>query len=1141
MNYLLLCKKLRSKTYFPALDRHLLSRKTTFLALLIFVAVAHAHSMVQKVTLSFENVKIDQVFTEITKQTNYRFLYPDDVLKNSAKISIKVKNADLNEVLNQIIDPQTMTYKVIAQTITINVAQQKEPVQQRMVSPFLPIANQEINVKGKVTDEDGLPLPGASVKVKGISGNGISTNADGAFTLIVPNANAILVVSYIGHIAQEVPLNGNKSIVIRLQSENANLDEVVVVGYGTQRKKDLTGSVGSVSSTQIQDLAIPRIDQALSGKVAGVQVKAATGEPGAPPQIRVRGIGSISAGVTPLYVVDGFPTDNITTINPNDIESLDILKDASATAIYGSRGSNGVIIINTKRGKTGKTMLNFDTYYGFQNVLKKPKMKNSMEQAKFFFDGVRNANLDKGNDISGDPTQWKSAVPQIIMDVLNGVNTTDEDALDGILRTAPQRQHQLSVSGGSENVKFLVSGEYLKQDGIVVNSDFERYSMRSNLDAKISKKLSVKVNLNPSFTNKKALPSTGVCCLTSGVVAAAMNIPNFRPLIGPNGEYTNYDGLADMAAVYNPLAIAHDTQVAQRQMRLLGNISASYQLSEDFSFNVLLGGSVTNDKGFIFKPSKSYFFNEPATGADDAALTVNWLNEYLLNYNKTFNGVHNLSAMAGYTVQREWGESNTLTSNRYPNNLVPTLNAVSGLLTDGESLRYDWSILSYLGRVNYNYSEKYYVTASLRTDGSSRFGSNNKYGVFPSFALAWRISEENFLKESFLSDWKLRASYGETGNNNIGNYAHLATINYEKYALGGQAVGGFSVNNLANPNLTWEKQKSINFGTDISLLKSRLNVNIDYFRSQNTNLLLNVSVPGISGFSTALQNIGKIQNTGWEFVLSSQNFIGNFQWSTDFNFSTYDNKVVELGPGGDPIYSGNNVTMIGQPIGMFYGLLTDGVFMNQQELDKGPKFNQGGADASRVGDIRFVDINGDGIINSSDYTIMGSPYPNFYYGMTNNFAYHNVSLSIGIQGSQGGEIYNMSRDGGNSGRARVRGYAFSNEYWKSEAEPGDGKTPRPNDVPTGGRRLPSQSLLDEASFLRINNITLGYTFSKSIADKIRANAFRIYLSATNPVIFTKNTAFNPDVSMNDNPLQPGIESNNYPIPKSFILGLNLTF
>lgn len=1012
-------------------------------------------------------------------------------------------------------------------------------------------------VKGVVTDNNGNPIPGVSVIVENAKTNftaGTSTDSSGIFTFSRVSAGGpySFTFSTVGYETQ--PLSGYNikeditlSLVVKMKETMANLDQVVVVGYGAQKRKDVTGSVGSVGAREIKDLGISRIDQGLAGRVAGVQVKAATGEPGAAPQIRIRGIGSISAGVNPLYVVDGFPIDNIQSLNPNDIESLDILKDASATAIYGSRGSNGVVIINTKRGRSGKPILGFDSYYGWQRVSKVPKMKNSKEQAEWWLDGMRNKNMDDGNPVTGAPNTWKQPVPGIILDVLSGKNTTDVDALDGILVDAPQQMYGLTAAGGSDIMKYAFSGEYLKQDGIVINSGFERYSLRANFDAKLSDRLSLRLNINPSFTNQRALPSTGVCCLGSGVVSAAMNILNFRPLKDENGNYFNYDGLPDMAAVYNPLASAMETKVSNKFSRLLSNINAEYEITKNLKFNFLLGGSVTNTKGMLFKPQRPYFFNDLPFGSDNSSQTTNWLTEYTLNYNKSF-GKHNLTGLAGYTVQKEKGESNSLSSNRFPNNLVPTLSAVSNLITAGTSNQYEWSLLSYLSRINYNYNSKYYLTSSIRTDGSSRFGGENKYGIFPSLAVAWRVSEEKFLKDvSFLNELKIRTSYGETGNNNIGNYDQYATLNYDNYTLGNTAITAIAPGRLSNPFLTWEKQTSVNLGVDASLFKRRINFSVDRFYSNNTDLLLNVNIPNITGFSTALQNIGEVKNTGWEFVLNTVNISGKtLDWSTDFNLSTYKNEVVKLGPEGDPIYVGNNVTKIGQPIGMFYGFLTDGIFKNKAELDAGPIFNPGAADRSRVGDIRFKDISGpagkpDGVINNFDKTIMGSPYPDFYYGITNRLSYGDIMLSVTLQGSQGSQIYNLSRDGGYSGRARVRGYAFSNNYWKSEQEPGDGVTPRPNDNPTGGFRLPNQKYLDNGSYLRINNITLSYNIPSRVIQHLKLNGLHVYANATNPFLFTKNTAFNPDVSMSNNPLSPGIESNDYPLPKGIIFGVNLKF
>ncbi len=1013
-------------------------------------------------------------------------------------------------------------------------------------------------VKGLVTTNNGDPIAGVSVIVRNTKTNftaGTSTDSSGNFTFtrVSPGGPYSFTFSNVGFETQALGGYNIKdditlSLIVKLRENVANLDQVVVVGYGTQRRKDLTGSVASVGNKEIKDLAVTRVDQALLGKVAGVQVKPVSGEPGVSPQIRIRGIGSISAGAGPLYVVDGFPTTNIETLNPNDIETLDILKDASATAIYGSRGSNGVIIINTRRGRAGKPTITFDMYTGWQKVAKRPKFMTAMEQAKYYYDGIRNRNIDEGRDVSGNYTTWFRKVPQEVIDVLEGRNTYDVDALDVVLRTAPQHQYQLTATGGNENLRYALSGEYFDQEGIVINSGFKRYSMRANLDAVLSKRFTVKVNLNPSFTDNRNISAAGAGTgPNDGVIAQAIIVNPWYPLIDSTGNYFAFSNLAGSSNATNPLALANEVKARQKGIRLLGNINAEYKILDELKLNVLFGGNLFSTRGRRFKPQLPAFFNDPATGTDNTNFVTNWLTEYTLNYNKAF-GDHSISALAGFTSQKENSESNFLTTNKYPNNFVPYLSAAAGQITDGSSDTYQWSLISYLGRLNYNYKSKYYATASIRTDGSSRFGSEHKYGVFPSAALAWRISEEEFLKKSdFLSELKLRTSYGETGNNNIGNYDQYSTINYERYTLGGSAVGAFAPARLANPALTWEKQKQVNLGLDVALFKRRIAFTIDRFYSRNYDLLLNVNVPDVTGFSTALQNIGEVKNNGWEFVLNTVNMKNRFEWSTDFNLSTYKNEVVKLGPDGSRIYSGGNVTMIGQPIGMFYGWINDGVFMNQKELDKGPIFSPGSTIRSRVGDSRFLDISGpngtpDGIIDSYDQTIMGNPYPDFYYGMTNHFSYKNLSLSVSFQGSQGNKVLSISRLGTLNTRGRVRQLASSNAYWKSEQDPGNGQVPRPNDAPTGNNREPWNSrYLDYGTYMRINNVNLSYILPGSVSQKFGLNSLRFYISANNPFLFTKNESFNPDVSNSDNPLTPGIDNNNYPLAKSLILGLNVSF
>ncbi len=1113
--------------------------------------LADATGLAKKVSLFESNAVLEKVMREISKQTGYTFLYDPKVLQKSVPVTVRLKDGTLDQALDLCFRNQPLTYKIFDLAIVINEkpgssieGNTRTNSKKNVVIPADPIT-------GKVTTAQGEVLAGISVMLKGTS-TGVTTDGNGNYTINAAS-DATLIFSYVGYTAREIEVGGKSVIDVILEENTSNLNQVVVVGYGTQKRKDLTGSVGSVSGKDIADLSVTRVDQALSGKVAGVQVKSVSGQPGAAPQIRVRGIGSISAGIDPLYVVDGFPIDNIQTLNPNDIESVDILKDASATAIYGSRGANGVVIINTRRGSSNTSVMNVDISYGLQSVSRIPENMNAKQLAQYAVDGLRNKNLDNGKDVSGDPATWAFPVQPIPLSILSGEDQTDNSMTKQLLRTAPIAQYSASAYGGNDKIKYALSGEYLDQDGVVIGSDFKRYSVRANVDAKLSKRLSVRLNLNPSYTQSNITDESTTATYNNYISESPINHaqlwPSYLPARDAAGDYYQYSSAAASPS-WNPLAWVQNVINRQRGIRLLGNINAEYKITDDLNFNVLLGGTLSSIRSMRFEPSlpalaeNGDFVPNIASGTDNTSMDVNWLTEYTANYHKTISK-HNIAGLAGFTVQKDHLESNFLTSNLYPNNLVPTLSAVGGILTGGSADISEWSLISYLLRANYNYDSKYYITASLRTDGSSRFGSESKYGLFPSVALAWRISDERFLKNvSFLSELKLRTSYGETGNNNIGNYQQYATINYNRYVLGNAAATGFSPAQLSNPLLTWEKQKAFNVGLDASFFDRRLNITADYFKSKNTDLLLNVNIPAITGFYNTLKNIGEVQNTGFELTVSTVNIkSGDFQWTTDLNVSTYRNKVNRLGPGGDPIYSAANVTMVGKPIGMFYGFLTEGVYLTQAEVDKGPIFGEGTSAASHPGDMKYVDVNGDGKIDNNDQTIMGNPYPDFYYGMTNRLTYKHLSFSFTLQGTKGNEVLNMSAIGQQNTRGnRVNQLISHLDYWKSESDPGDGKTPRPNDAVTGNNRAISQRYLDTGSFLRFTNMTLAYSLSSGIASRLGLKSGRVFLNATNAITISQNTvSFNPDVSNSGSPLNPGVDFNDYPLPISFVLGLNIGF
>jgi TonB-linked SusC/RagA family outer membrane protein len=1020
------------------------------------------------------------------------------------------------------------------------------------LEPLMEFANgkdepQQLKVSGTVTDAStGEPMPGVNVLVKGTA-TGALTDANGRYTLPVSDPqNAVLVFSFIGYGTTEIPVAGQTVINASLKATVTGLDEVVVIGYGTAKRSDLTGSVGSVNTNVLQEVKTVNVEQAIMGQVAGVQVRPNDGTPGQAAQIVIRGVGSITAGSDPLFVVDGFPVDDLQGVNPNDIENIDILKDASATAIYGSRGSNGVVIITTKRGMLGRTQINLDVSSGLQKIAQLPHYMNAEEQAIYAYWAAYFRNIDDGNDVSVPPNEWAFKCPQIVLDILDGKpGTPDTDWFDEVMRVAPITRYNLSVSGGAENIKYVVSGEYLDQQGIILNSSFDRYSILTNIDAQLTKKLSLKLSLNPSYIIDMGPDPQGTGYGTT-ILGNAASINPYVPVYNEDGSYFNIEGLPEVGNFPNPVALANEVVDEMKRLAIRGNITAEYAILDELKLSIMAGIDANSRDRLYFVPLIEALQRSTASGSSSTSMGRNWITEYTLNYNKSI-GQHQITGLLGFTSQASQNLSSSMSSNAYPNNLVPYLSAVSGVITDGTSSISEWSLISYLGRVNYIYKNKYYITASLRTDGSSRFGSDNKYGWFPSAALAWRISEENFLRDvNFLETLKLRTSFGITGNNNIGNYEHLATINNITYPLGDQPVGGFRLQRLPNTTLTWETQKSLNVGMDMSLFTGRFSLAVDYFYSRNEDLLLDVNIPSITGFSQTMQNIGKIQNTGLEFLLNTVNIQGEFNWTTDFNISFYKNEVLKLGPKDDPIISSRHITMVGEPIGVFYGLRYDGIFETQEEFAEGPIYNPGARNRTRLGDAKFVDYSGpdgvpDNIINSYDRVIIGSPYPDFYYGMTNRFSYKNFTLSIALQGVYGNEIGSLARTVGLRSEFRVNQLALANNFWISEEEPGDGNTPRPNDEPTGGIREWSTRHLDNGSYLRINNISLNYQIPGSICQKLSINSLRVYIVANNPFIFTDYEGFNPDVNRSSNSLYPGEDNNNYPLAKSLSLGFNIGF
>lgn len=1036
-----------------------------------------------------------------------------------------------------------------------------------------------IVVSGQVTDTDGYPMPGATVTEKGTS-NGTATDIDGNYSLSVDDQST-LVISFLGYTTIEIPVQGRSTISLQMIEAASALDEVVVTGYGRQVKRDITGAVASLSATKIKDIPVTSFENAIQGQLAGVQVSETSGEPGAGPTIRVRGVGSISAGNDPLYVIDGFPisknvelgvqgdnfrrgsgrfrppTQNpLGTLSTNDIASIQVLKDASAASIYGSRGSNGVILITTKRGnRSGSPVISYDSYVGTQSVANKLDLMNATELIDYNTDATNNAYLQNNPGASAsDPNSVRTNAAWRIADDVQNPDGTDTDWQDMMFRSAVQQSHNLSVAGGAEKVGYYIAANYFNQDGILEGSGFDRYSVRMNLNADVSDKLRIGINLNPSYTSSDKLPAgSPYFARPPGIVySGIVHSPTVRPYNadGTPNQLDNQSYLrtsdgqtSSMTSASNPLAIQAAVTDKLNQFRTLSNVFAEFDITDDLTFKTFAGIDINNYKRNFYRDNTLLYrtatSGEPY-GQSSSSESVSWLAEQTLTYNKSLDSGHSVNAIAGFTAQKEKIDINTIIADNFPDDLVATVSG--GQVVQGTAVQEEWSLVSMLTRVNYDYNDRFLVTASIRSDKSSRFGAGNKTGIFPSASIGYRIS--NDLKGAdWLSDLKLRASWGKTGNFLIPNYASIGLLGQANYTFGGQLTNGISPSTISNRDLSWEKTSSYDIGLDFGMLEDRVYGSIEYFNATTTDLLLAVQVPSALGFTNALTNIGEVVNKGIEMTVTSRNTTGKLKWTTDLNFATINNEVTKLGPSGDPILSsggaGNrHITQIGEAIGSFYGYQTDGIYQNQAEIDAGPVDQIA---TPQPGDFRWVDVNGDNVINAADRTVVGNYLPDFTYGMTNSFSYSNFNFSFLIQGIQGSEVLNLTRRHMGNGEANYNSYREWVDRWRSESDPGNGEIPRANRQTGNSNNRPSNYQVEDASYLRLRNMSLAYTFPNDAFGSTFSN-LRVYVSGTNLLTFTDYLGYNPEVNnIEDLVNVQGEDYGAYPLSRVFTFGINASF
>lgn len=1154
-------------------------RVMILIALFIFPLFfgALASGSAQPITFSVKDASVKEVFSEIRKQAGYHFLYNENLVNKVPSITLTVKNEGVENVLTKVLSGNELTYTMRGKNITISKSMAKQKQAQLLT------VQQDSLVTGTVYNgEDGTTLGGVNVNVKGTR-NRVATNGNGQFSIRVPANNPVLVFSYIGFSSSEVNSKTQSAATINLMPDAGSLSDVVVIGYGKQQRTEVTGAISSISAAQLKEIPATSFENAIQGKVSGVDISIPSGEPGASPQIRIRGTGSISAGNDPLYVIDGLPISRNTnlqpnngqrtvafaipkvnplaSINPNDIQSIEILKDAASAGIYGSRGSNGVVMITTKKGLREQTQVNFNAYSGIQNATNLPRLMNSAELIQYAKDS-RNANYlqtnDPTNPLSKDYNplynpNTNAGRPNVdfilIPETYVNWDGTDTDWLGLTFSPGTINNYNVSIGGGKDNFNYYTSAGFYDEKGIIEGSSLKRYTIKSSVVNDITDKIQVGANINLAYTNNHRVPANAPYFANPpGIVYSALV---HSPVVHPynadgtiNQKVTQNQLGGGTTTADNPLAIMQAVKENLQNFRSFGNIYAQYNFLEDFTFKTYLGADIDNIQQSSYKGNSLLYRGalkgDPYAQAS-AGLGVNWLWENTLNYNKKFNE-HSVDAVAGYTAQHQTQELKVVIAQNFPDDQVQTISG--GIVTGGNGIKEEWSLVSALARVNYAYKERYLASGTIRSDRSSRFGFGNQTGVFPSGSIGWRISSEPFFESiKAISDLKVRASYGLTGNFEIPNYGSIGLLSASNYVFNNNIVNGIGPSTLSNTNLSWETKKSLDIGLDFGILSDRIYGAFDYYRSVTSDLLLMVTVPSSSGFTTALTNIGSVENKGFEFSLSSRNLVGEFKWGTDLNFSTNKNKVLKLGPDNAPILSVGaaglrHITKVGSSVGSYYGYQVEGIYQTQQEIANAPKDQL--APAARPGDLRFKDVNGDGKITPADRTITGDYFPDFTYGMTNKFKFKSVDLSVFVQGVLGRDILNLTQRHLLNGEANFNSYSDYNFRWKSEAEPGNGVIPRAdrNSGVHGNNFRESSFQVEDGSYLRLRNITLGYEFNiPKIKDKVR-----VYVSGTNLAIWTKYRGLNPEVNLQpDNSLTPGEDYGAYPLSRTFMMGVNVNF
>lgn len=1092
---------------------------------------------------------IQSAMQQIEKNTNYKFFYSDELINSNKQTTLNDYTQEpIEKVVEDLLDDSGLTYSIVGNNIVVRQVNEKELATTQQ--------NQDRKIQGIIKDENGFELVGVSVVVKGTS-QGTITDLDGKFELKVSDKETQLVISYVGFMTQNVDIRNKSNLNITLKEDTKTLDEVVVVGYTTQRKADLTGAVASVKMENIKDMNASNFNSTLQGRMSGVTVLQSSGAPGSGTSIRIRGLGTFGNN-EPLYVIDGMLTDNMNDINPSDIERVDVLKDASSAAIYGSRAANGVVIIQTKKGSSdGKVNVTFNTSHGFSSPQKKISLLNAQERNLIHTEALQNSLAD--GLISQDDFDKRSAYYSTPFAKENRTNWLDEVFKDH----AYTGNYDLSVAGSSKKSRYNIMGAHTDQDGILKNTNFTRTTFRVNTEVDVTDRLTIGENLMISTSKQKYVTEMG----RSGAIGAALLADPSVPIYGEDGYYSGSGAL--QADITNPVGVINRSDRKFDRDKIFGNAYAQYSIG-DFTLKT--------DFGYDWLTWKDKWFNPMAPEAGSGRLVNDlteyteknrrWINTTTLKFEKNLEN-HRIMALGGtsyenqrtdYTDIRRSGFLSEDPSQRYLEAASKTEWATGS--------RYEHAMQSFFARLDYTFADRYLFSANFRADGSSRFKSGNRWGYFPSFSGGWRVSEEKFftnLKDKAIQNLKLRLSWGQLGNENISSYyptydIYRGTSDDDGYwMVFGEKEGpvdGRYLSSLGNADLKWETTTQTDFGIDLTFLNN-FNLEFDYFIKKSNDVLLPTSLPGYMGVpSSYMINAADVQNKGFELNLSYTTQINDLYLNAYGNFSKVKNKVTSLGGDAQSImkssYRGQNITRIaeGEPIGHFYGYKTNGIFKSQEEINNyvGPKGDLIQPDA-KVGDLIFVDLDGDGEISSKDKTNIGSGFPDFTYGFGADLNWKNFDLSMFFQGVSGYKIFNALKYEGMFVDTRYNQFSGIMDRFHPEKNP-NGSTPRVTVKDTNGNQNMSDFYVDKGDYLRLKTLTLGYTLDKNLSQKIHINKLRFYVTLQNLFTITSYKGFDPEIGESfANPANKsskasneiGVDRGQFPQPRTFIMGVNINF